>query len=141
MSVKFYTEDVSSPKFRRRDIAVWVREVILLEGKVCGVIAFVFCSDSYLLEVNQKFLNHDYFTDIITFDYVENDVISGDIFISTERVLENSVAYGVSFEDELLRVMIHGVLHLIGYKDKAARDKEKMTEKENFYLDVYYQNF
>jgi rRNA maturation RNase YbeY len=86
------------------------------------------------LEVNKQYLNHDYFTDIITFDYVENDIVSGDIFISCDRVKENAKEFDKTFENELSRIIIHGVLHLLGYKDKVKKDKLLMTQKEDFYL-------
>ena len=134
MNFAFFSEDVSSPKFKRRIVSAWIKNVILAEGKVPGNISFIFCSDDYLLEVNRKYLNHDYFTDIVTFDYVELDIISGDIFISTDRIRENAVEFNTSFENELSRIMIHGILHLLGYKDKSKKDKLQMTGKENFYL-------
>jgi rRNA maturation RNase YbeY len=100
----------------------------------------IFCSDEYLLDVNKKYLNHDYYTDIITFDYVEDKIISGDIFISSDRVRENANQFNVSFEMELFRIIIHGILHLLGYKDKTKKDKSLMTEKENFYLSRLLNN-
>ena len=134
MNIGFFSEDVSSPKFKKRVVSAWIKNVIFAEGKVPGNIYFIFCSDDYLLEVNRKYLNHDYFTDIVTFDYVELDIISGDIFISTDRIRENAVEFNTSFENELSRIMIHGILHLLGYKDKSKKDKLQMTGKENFYL-------
>jgi len=136
MSIHYCCEDVSTPKIQKRKITNWIKGTILSEGKIIGDISFIFCSDNYLLEVNRKFLNHDYFTDIITFDYVENDIISGDIFISCDRVAENALVFKVGFDNELLRIVIHGVLHLLGYKDKIRKDKELMTQKEDFYLKV-----
>ncbi len=95
----------------------------------------MFCSDHYLLEINQKYLDHDYFTDIITFDNSEGNQVNADLFISTDRVKENAVTMGQLFNDELHRVMVHGVLHLLGYTDKNLRAKKIMTERENYYLD------
>lgn len=140
MSIHYCSEDVSSPKIAKRKITNWIKETILSEGKILGDISFIFCSDNYLLEVNRKFLNHDYFTDIITFDYVENDIISGDIFISCDRVAENALEFKAGFDNELLRIIIHGVLHLLGYKDKIRKDKKLMTQKEDFYLNVLLNN-
>jgi rRNA maturation RNase YbeY len=99
-----------------------------------GDLTFVFCSDEYLLVLNNKYLKHDYFTDIITFDNTEGLTVHGDLFISVERVKENSAGLGVAFKDELYRVMVHGVLHLLGYSDKSKPAKQTMTSKEDFYL-------
>jgi len=118
----------------KRNISEWLRYVVDNEGFTSGDIAIVCCSDDYLLEVNRNYLNHDYFTDIITFDYSENQVVSGDLMISIDRIRDHAAKYEVSFEDELHRVMVHGVLHLCGYKDKRKSDKELMTSKENQYL-------
>lgn len=137
MSVRFFNEDVSAPKIRRRVIASWIKEVVLSEGKSLGDINFIFCSDSYLLTVNQKYLNHDYYTDIITFDYVDENIISGDVFISVDRVLENSGIFKVDAPDEFRRILVHGVLHLLGYKDKSTQEKEEMTKKEDEYLTLF----
>ena len=104
------------------------------EGYAAHYIQFVFCSDVYLLELNQQYLHHDTLTDIITFDYREGKKISGDIFISIDRVRENAGKFNVLFKEELHRVMIHGILHLCGYKDKDKKSKMLMTEKEDFYL-------
>jgi rRNA maturation RNase YbeY len=140
MSIFYHIEDVSSPKFSRRKILNWIKETILNEGKTLGDVSLIFCSDEYLLDVNKKYLNHDYYTDIITFDYVEDKIISGDIFISSDRVRENANQFNVSFEMELFRIIIHGILHLLGYKDKTKKDKSLMTEKENFYLSRLLNN-
>ncbi|HAH24336.1 MAG TPA: rRNA maturation RNase YbeY [Prolixibacteraceae bacterium] len=136
MSVHYCSEDVSVPKFQKRRITSWIKQTIVSEEKTTGEISFIFCSDNYLLEVNKQYLNHDYFTDIITFDYVEDKVISGDIFISCDRVKENAAEFGTGFDNELMRIIIHGVLHLLGYKDKNKKDKLLMTDKEDFYLNV-----
>jgi rRNA maturation RNase YbeY len=114
----------------------WLAEVVRLEDLATGRIAFNFCSDKSLLEINRKFLKHDTFTDIITFDYTEDGVISGEIFISLERVRENARSFGVAVPDELHRVIVHGILHLCGYGDKTSAQKAKMTEKEDYYLSL-----
>ncbi len=137
MSIYYYNEDLPFPKLKRRESTKWIKEVVSLESRSVGEISFVFCSDSYLLEVNRKYLNHDYFTDIITFDYVSDNVITGDIFISVDRVLENSKQFESSFDMELRRVMVHGILHLVGYKDKTSEEKKLMTAKEDFYLNLF----
>jgi len=134
MSIQYFNEDVPLPKLKKRKSTNWIKDTIQTEGKRVGDISFIFCSDNYLLEVNKNYLDHDYFTDIITFDYVEGFLISGDIFISVDRVLDNSVEFKTTFENELNRILIHGVLHLLGYKDKDKKDKLLMTEKENIYL-------
>jgi probable rRNA maturation factor len=112
----------------------WLSEVIRCEKRFPGDLSFVFCSDEYLLEINQKYLNHDYFTDIITFDNTEGDQVNADLLISIDRVKENADTMGQLFIDELHRVMVHGVLHLLGYTDKNLRTKKIMTERENYYL-------
>ena len=136
MSINYCSEDVSSPKIQKRKISGWIKETITSEEKTPGDISFIFCSDEYLLKVNKQYLDHDYFTDIITFDYVEDNVISGDIFISCDRVKENAIEFKTGFENELSRIIIHGVLHLLGFKDKNKKDKLLMTQKEDFYLNV-----
>jgi len=118
-------------------VKAWVKDIIQKEGKVAGDIAYVFCSDSYLGSMNEKYLKHHTLTDIITFDYSEKGHLSGDIFISIERVKENAVSYKTTFSAELGRVMAHGVLHLSGYKDKTTDDKKVMRSKEDLYLASY----
>jgi probable rRNA maturation factor len=115
----------------------FIKDLINSENKKTGDINFIFCSDDYLLEVNKQYLNHDYYTDIITFDYCEGNQVSGDIFISVDRVLENSQNQKVDFNNEFYRVLFHGVLHLCGYKDKKKEDKTLMTSKEDFYLNKF----
>jgi len=140
MGIQYFNEDVPLPKIKKRNSTKWIRETILSEEKRVGDISFIFCSDNYLLEVNKTYLDHDYFTDIITFDYVEGALINGDIFISVDRVLDNSVEFKTTFENELNRILIHGILHLLGYKDKNKKDKLLMTEKEEFYLKLLNDN-
>ena len=107
------------------------------EGKQTGKLVYVFCKDNYLLEKNIQFLNHNTLTDVITFDYCEGQIINGDILISTERVNENSNIYKVNYLTELHRVMVHGLLHLLGYNDKNEKDTKTMREKENYYLNKF----
>jgi rRNA maturation RNase YbeY len=140
MSINYFNEDVPVPKFGKRKISHWIRQVIDSEGKITGTISYIFCSDEHLLEVNRKYLNHDYYTDIITFDSVEDTTINGDIFVSVDRVNENAIEFKTTSENELFRIMIHGVLHLLGYKDKVKKDKKLMTEKEDYYLKVLNYN-
>ena len=114
----------------------WLKKIISNENKKLGEIVFVFCSDDYLLKKNIQFLKHDTLTDVITFDYCKDDIISGDILISIDRVEENSEIFNVNFLNELDRVMAHGLLHLLGYKDKNKQDAKRMRSKENFYLSI-----
>jgi rRNA maturation RNase YbeY len=102
-----------------------------------GNISYIFCDDIYLLDINTRYLNHNYFTDIVSFDYVEGGKISGDIFISTDRVTENSVKYGVNLEEEYLRVISHGILHLLKYKDQSEKEKNLMRKLELDYIFLY----
>lgn len=106
------------------------------EIKKLGAISVIFCSDNYILDVNMKYLQHDYFTDIITFDYCEGNVLSGDLFISIDSVRENAEFYGQEFDTELHRVIVHGLLHLIGYDDHTEEDKKVMRAKEDYYLEM-----
>ncbi len=112
----------------------WLKTVAESEIKRIGDISIIFCSDPYILEINLKYLQHDYFTDIITFDYCEANRLSGDLFISVDSVRENALFYGTEFEDELNRVIVHGLLHLIGYDDHSEQEKKTIREKENYYL-------
>jgi rRNA maturation RNase YbeY len=114
----------------------WLKKIITTENKKLGEIVFVFCSDTYLLKKNIQFLKHDTLTDVISFDYCEGEQISGDILISIDRVQENSEIFKVPFLNELDRVMVHGLLHLLGYKDKTKEDTKLMMSKEDFYLSI-----
>jgi rRNA maturation RNase YbeY len=138
--VKYFREDTRFVFKGRRENSEWIKDVIASEsGKVkfkAGDINIIFCSDEYLLELNNKFLSHDYFTDIITFDNCSGNIISGDLFISIDRVRENSKIYSSGFEEELHRVIIHGILHLLGYKDKTKAQSNLMREKEGTYLNI-----
>tara|TARA_X000000368_G_scaffold241786_1_gene191002 strand:+ start:350 stop:763 length:414 start_codon:yes stop_codon:yes gene_type:complete len=116
------------------EIQRWIKKVITSENKEMGEINYIFCSDEYLLERNIKYLDHNTLTDIITFNYCKGKIITSDIMISIDRVKENSTIFDNSFSEELHRVMIHGILHLIGYDDKTEKEKKLMKEKENFYL-------
>ena len=119
-------------------IRIWIEDVIKKEKRTVGDITYIFCDDDYLLERNKEFLDHNTLTDIITFNYCIDNNISSDIMISIDRVKENSTTFENSFNEELKRVMIHGILHLIGYNDKSDKEKELMREKENFYLNIFY---
>ena len=113
----------------------WLKDIIKKENKTLGELVYIFCNDDYLLEKNIKYLNHNTLTDVITFDYCLDKIISGDILISVERVRENSESYNVSFSEELNRVMVHGLLHLLGYNDKNPEEKGIIRKKENYYLE------
>ena len=131
--IKFFS-NTSFQLANKDGISLWLLEVINNEEKTLKEISFNFCNDSELLKVNKEFLNHDTLTDIITFDYSDPTGLCGEVLISTERVKENSVKFSQSFDAELKRVMVHGVLHLCGFKDKTNADKLMMTTKEDFYL-------
>lgn len=119
----------------------WINSIFKHENGILGEINFIYCNDKYLLMINKKYLNHNFYTDVITFNYVRDTKISGDIFISIDRVKENALKWGISFENELYRIMIHGVLHLLSYNDKFHIENFFMQEKENFYLDLLFFKF
>ena len=119
-------------------ISRWIANVILSENKKEGEINYIFCDDEYLLQINQEHLNHDYYTDIIRFDYTVGNESNGDMFISVDRVKENAADFNVSFEEELKRVIVHGVLHYCGYKDKTESDEELMRQKEDEKLAMFH---
>lgn len=134
-AISFFEEDITYTLKQKTAVRQWVTETIIAEGYKLKELTYIFCSDSYLLQINQQYLNHDTYTDIITFD--NSDIaktIVGDIFISIDRVRENALKFSHTEADELHRVIIHGALHLLGYKDKSPADKKKMTLKEDFYL-------
>ena len=133
----FFTEDCEMPSFfSEKKVVEWLQVVARDYSRKIGTISFIFCSDDYILDVNRKYLNHDYYTDVITFDYVERDVLSGDVFISLDTVKSNSAFYHASYEEELCRVIVHSVLHLIGYKDKTDKDAAEMRANENHCLEL-----
>lgn len=129
--IQYIAEEVELPSLQKQKINRWIKKTAAEYGKKTGDIAYIFCSDNRILEVNKQFLQHDYFTDIITFDYSDGHIISGDIFISVDTVKSNAVEFGVTFEQELLRILIHGVLHLCGQDDKTPELRLAMTQKEN----------
>ncbi len=135
-NIDFFTVDTSAPRFPRKPTRDWLSKTIRKENKntTCIEINFIFCDDNYLLSLNYDFLKKETLTDVITFDYSEKKSIKGDVFISVERVNENAVKYHQKKQDELFRVMVHGVLHLLGYNDITEKEKIKMTEREDFYL-------
>ena len=114
----------------------WIENIIISEGKKTGEINYIFCDDEYLLKINQDFLDHDYYTDIITFDQVRGKTISGEIFVSLQRIKDNASLISKIYEEEKKRVIAHGILHLCGYKDKTEEEQKKMRAKEDFYLSL-----
>ena len=134
--ISYFTEDI---KFELKGKLLnnrWLKMVVGSEVKKMGDLSIIFCSDPYILDINLRYLQHDYFTDIITFDYCEGDTVSGDLFISIDSVRENALIYGASLEDELDRVMVHGVLHLLGYDDHTPEEQAVMRAKENYYVNI-----
>lgn len=135
--LSYHFEDI--PEIPNADkYSDWLLAIADSEGFELGELAYIFCSDNYLLKLNQDYLKHDTLTDIITFDYVSGKLISGDVYISLERVADNAKEFGVSESEELLRVMAHGLLHLCGYKDKTTEDQSLMTKKENEKIKMFH---
>lgn len=135
--INYFFEDTNFKFNKRRATSKWLKSAIALENKKLGDVSIIYCSDDYLLEINKQYLSHDYYTDVITFNYCEGDLISGDIFISVDTIKANAEEYGASFENELCRVMVHGILHLIGYDDDCESNQLIMRQKEDFYLERY----
>ena len=134
-SVNFFNEDIVFTLKNKIKVKDWIKSTVKAEGHTLQELNYIFCSDQYLLQINQQYLDHDTYTDIITFDNSDkHKVIIGDIFISIERIRENAVKFGSGLENELHRVIIHGALHLLGYQDKKADSKKLMTQKEDHYL-------
>ena len=129
--ISYQAIDIKMPTLRRREVTAWIRSVAAEYGKNVGDIAYIFCNDEKILEVNREYLNHDYYTDIITFDYCEDNRISGDLFISLDTVRSNAEEQSTEYEDELFRVIIHGILHLCGIDDKGPGEREIMEAAEN----------
>ena len=132
----FHSEDIIFILKKKPAIISWLSYSIRNENKVSGDISYIFCSDEYLHKINVKHLNHNTLTDIITFDYCEENIVNGDLYISIERIRENAQLYNNTIENELHRVMIHGIMHLCGYKDKTPEDQNVMSAKEDFYLNL-----
>ena len=135
--VSFIADSIEMPALDERKVTRWIRSVAADYNFAVGNINYIFCSDERELEVNRQFLGHDYYTDVITFDYTSGKTLNGDIFISLETVRSNAEMMGVSFDAELLRIIIHGVLHLTGQGDKTPETKAQMTEKEEHALALY----
>lgn len=138
MAVAFHIQEVDFKLANRRVLKAWLKQVAEAEGKRLGDLSCIFCSDEYLLSLNKAYLAHDYYTDVITFEYSVGSVICGDVFISIDSVQANAAAYKVSFLSELYRVMAHGVLHLCGYRDATKAERKVMRAKENACLEKLY---
>ena len=133
--IQFFYENL--PETVSTDYTNWLEEIILSEEKKLGEINYIFCDDEYLLKINQDYLQHDYYTDIITFDSVKGKTISGEIFVSLQRISDNASTLSKNYEEELRRVLAHGILHLCGYKDKTEDEETEMRRKEDFYIAKY----
>ena len=131
MAIAYYAEDIQLPAIKKKAVSGWIKAVAETYGKKTGDISYIFCSDEKILEVNKQYLQHDYYTDIISFDYTEGTKISGDLFISLDTVKSNSENFGTDYTEELHRIIIHGILHLCGINDKGPGEREIMTQKEN----------
>ncbi|MDU1889742.1 MAG: rRNA maturation RNase YbeY [Dysgonomonas sp.] len=137
MSIRYYTDDeVKMPSIKKRETTNWIKLVAAVYDKKIGEVAYIFCSDDKILEVNKQYLQHDYYTDIITFDFEEEDLVSGEIYISLDTVRSNSEQFNTNYDEELHRVIIHGILHLCGIDDKTPEDQERMTQCENEALEL-----
>ena len=134
--ITYSSENVKMPKIRKRDTSAWIKQVAASYGRKIGEVGYMFVDDEKILEVNNEYLGHDYYTDIITFDYDEGDVINGDLVISLDTVKSNAELFGKAYEEELFRVIIHGILHLCGINDKGPGEREIMEAAENKALEM-----
>lgn len=134
--ISYFSDKIKFPQIKRRETTKWIRQVALEYGKKVGDVAYIFCNDEKILEVNKQYLNHDYYTDVITFDYSEGNTISGDIFISLDTVRSNSEQQHTDYNQELHRVIIHGILHLCGINDKLPGEREIMQQAEDKALEL-----
>ena len=140
MAITFDSENIDFPNIKKRETSTWIKKVAGNHNRKIGDVAYLFCNDEKILEINRQYLDHDFFTDIISFDYSEGDIISGDIFISLDTVRTNSQKYNTDYQEELYRVIIHGVLHLCGLDDKLEEDAILMREAENSALSQLQNN-
>ena len=136
--ITYSSENVKMPKIRKRDTSAWIKQVAASYGRKIGEVGYMFVDDEKILEVNNEYLGHDYYTDIITFDYDEDDIINGDLVISLDTVKSNAELFGKTYEEELFRVIIHGILHLCGINDKGPGEREIMEQNENEALSLYF---
>jgi rRNA maturation RNase YbeY len=135
--ISYETKDAPFPTIKRRLVSAWLKQIITQYQKRVGDLTYIFCSDAELLQMNNTYLKHNYYTDIITFDYSEDDTVSGDVFISLDTVKSNSEKFHTDYSEELHRVMVHGILHLCGFRDKSPEEAKVMREKENDALKLY----
>lgn len=135
MAIRYYAEDIVAPPIKRRTVTNWIKTVAADHGYKIGEISYIFCSDERILEVNRQYLQHDYYTDIITFDYSEEKMIAGDLFISLDTVRTNAEKFNTTYTEELHRTIIHGILHLCGINDKGPDEREIMEAEENIALE------
>ncbi len=140
MSITFDSDNIDFPNIKKRETSAWIKKIANSYNKKVGNVGYLFCNDEKILEINRQYLDHDFYTDIISFDYSEGDIISGDIFISLDTVRTNSQKYNTDYQEELYRVIIHGVLHLCGLDDKLEEDAIRMRESENSALKQLYSN-
>lgn len=140
MPITFDSDSIEFPNIKKRETSAWIKKIANSYNKKIGDVGYLFCNDEKILEINRQYLDHDFYTDIISFDYSEGDIISGDIFISLDTVRTNSQKYNTDFQEELHRVIIHGVLHLCGLDDKLEEDAIRMRESENSALKQLYSN-
>ena len=140
MSITFDSDNIDFPNIKKRETSAWIKKIANSYNKKIGDVGYLFCNDEKILEINRQYLDHDFYTDIISFDYSEGDIISGDIFISLDTVRTNSQKYNTDYQEELHRVIIHGVLHLCGLDDKLEEDAIRMRESENSALKQLYNN-
>ena len=138
--ITYSTENVKFPNIKRRETTAWIKRVATTYGKKVGEIGYLFCDDEHILDVNNEYLGHDYYTDIITFDYCEDDVLNGDLVISLDTVRSNAVLFGKAYDEELHRVIIHGILHLCGLNDKGPGEREQMEAAEDAALKLRIKN-
>ena len=134
--ITYNTDGVKMPKIKRKDTTAWIKAVAQTYGRKVGEVGYMFVNDEKILEINNEYLGHDYYTDVITFDYDEGDVVNGDIVISLDTVRTNAEMFGKAYEDELYRVIIHGILHLCGLNDKGPGEREIMEKAENKALEM-----
>ncbi|HHX32398.1 MAG TPA: rRNA maturation RNase YbeY, partial [Bacteroidales bacterium] len=140
MPITFDSDNIEFPNIKKRETSAWIKKIANSYNKKVGNVGYLFCNDEKILEINRQYLDHDFYTDIISFDYSEGDIISGDIFISLDTVRSNSQKYNTDYKEELHRVIIHGVLHLCGLDDKMEEDANHMREAENSALKQLYNN-
>ena len=140
MGIVYQSENIKLPDIKKKETSRWIEKVASLYNKSIGDVNYIFCDDDKIIEVNRKFLDHDFYTDIITFDYSEDNIISGDIFISLDTVLSNSQKYNTEYKEELMRVIIHGILHLCGIDDRTDNEELEMRKAEENALKILKDN-